>query len=125
MSKPASHACASLKTGTCLSSPMSKPPCIVAVRFRVAFHKAELVEAFTPDAPEIAKLPSLRWKIWSFDEGDRAFASVYLFDDMDSARAFVRGPVVAGLHEDPHLSDVRVETYEVLEGLSRATRAPL
>lgn len=104
---------------------MSDPPCIVAVRFRVTFNKQELLEAFAPDAPEIAKLPSLRWKIWTYNTEERAFASVYLFDDMDAASRFARGPVIAALHEDQHLSDVRVEVYEVLESLSRLTRAPL
>ena len=104
---------------------MDKPPCILTVRFRVTFNKQEIIEAFAPDAPEIAKLPSLRWKIWSYNAEERAFASVYLFDDMDAATRFARGPVIAALHEDGHLSDVRVEIHEVLEGLSRVTRAPL
>lgn len=104
---------------------MPSAPHVVNIRFRVALTKAELVAAFTPDAPEIAKLASLRWKLWTFNENDRAFMSVYLFDDGAAAQAFVRGPVVAGLYEDPHLSDVRVDAYEVLESLSRATRARL
>lgn len=108
-----------------MSGHMANPPCVVNVRFRVALTKKELVEAFTPDAADLAKLPSLRWKIWTFDERDREFMSVYLFDDAASAAAFARGPILAALHEDPHLSDVRIGVYEVLEGLSRVTRAPV
>lgn len=104
---------------------MPNPPCIVSVRFRVTFTKHEISDAFAADAPEIAKLPSLRWKIWSYNSDDRAFASVYLFEDMEAAWHFARGPVIAALQEDQHLSDLRVEVYEVLEHLSRVTRAPL
>lgn len=104
---------------------MASPPHVVNIRFRVAFTKTELVEAFTSDAPEIAKIPSLRWKVWTFHEAHREFMSVYLFDDAASAQGFAKGPIVASLYEDPHLSDVRVDVYEVLESLSRATRAPL
>lgn len=104
---------------------MSAIPHVVNIRFRVAFTKDELVRAFEPDAADIAKLPSLRWKMWTFNTREREFMSVYLFDDAASAQAFARGPIVAALHEDAHLSDVRVDMYEVLEGLSRTTRAPL
>jgi hypothetical protein len=104
---------------------MSKPPHIVNVRFRVAFTKAELVEAFAQDAPGIANLPGLRWKIWTFNESNREFASVYLFDDAESATHFAVGPIIAALHQETHLSEIRVGVYEVLESLSRVTRAPL
>lgn len=103
----------------------SSAPAVVRVRFRVPFTRDELVEAFTPDALEIAKLPDLKWKIWTFDDANREFASVYLFDDRQSADAFVEGDIIAGLHKDPNLNDVRVEVHDVLPSLSRATRAPI
>lgn len=103
----------------------SPAPAVVRVRFRVPFTRDELVEAFTPDALEIAKLPNLKWKIWTFDDADREFASVYLFDDRASADTFVKGDIIAGLYKDPNLSDVRVAVHDVLPSLSRATRAPI
>lgn len=100
-------------------------PALLNVRFRVAMTRPELVEAFMQDAPALAKLPDLRWKIWAFDDARREFASVYLFDDLAAARAFAAGDVIRGLQDDPNLADVRVEVHEVLEGLSAVTRAPL
>ncbi|HVL47108.1 MAG TPA: YdhR family protein [Candidatus Thermoplasmatota archaeon] len=100
-------------------------PTIVTVRFRVTFSRRELEESFMPDAPAIAELPGMRWKIWAFEESIREFQSVYLFENPASADRFARGDIIEGLRKDPNLSDVQVSTHAVLESLSRVTRAPV
>lgn len=99
-------------------------PTIVNVRFRVTMTREELIEAFAADAPAIAELPGLRWKIWAFDDATREFASVYLFADRAAASDFVGGDVVRSLRADSQLSELRIEVHEVLESLGRMTRAP-
>lgn len=129
MSGIASRACAHAKRARSLhvsiNMTATSPPAIVNVRFRVSFTRAELTEAFLQDAPAIAKLPALRWKIWAFDDGKREFASVYLFDDSESAKHFVDGEVISGLHSDPNLSEIRVEVHEIIERLTHVTRGPV
>jgi hypothetical protein len=100
-------------------------PTLVTVQFRVALSRQELVDAWTPEAPEIARIPGLEWKIWALDEPTRRYAGVYLFSSVASAQAFLAGPVPQALRQDPHLSDVTAQAHGVLESLSRATRAPL
>jgi len=100
-------------------------PTLVNVQFRVALTKAELVQAFEPEAPKLAKYPHMRWKLWTLDERTREFSGVYLFDNERAAREYLDGPVVAALRADPHFSDVRANAYPVLEGLSRVTRGPV
>jgi len=97
----------------------------VSVRFRVPFGRAEFVEAFMPDAQKLAKLPNLRWKIWTFDDDAHEFASVYLFDEITSAKAFAHGPVLAGIKSDPRFKDFDASVHEVMEDLTRVTRGPV
>lgn len=106
--------------------PAKNSPSIVTIRFRVPFTRAaEIEEAFAADAPSIAALPALRWKMWTFDETRREFQSVYLFESRGDAERFTKGPVVESLHEDPNLSEIEVRVHDVLSSLSRATRAPI
>jgi hypothetical protein len=105
--------------------PPSPTQSIVTVQFRVALTRGEVEKAFLPDAPRVAALPGLVWKVWSLDEETRSFAGVYLFGDHEAAQAFIAGPVVAALRREPHFSEVRAQAYGVLEGLSRITRAPI
>ena len=95
------------------------------VRFRVPFGKAKFVEAFMPDAEKLAKLPKLRWKIWTFDDDAHEFASVYLFDDITSAKAFSQGPVLAAINSNPQFQDFHASVHEVMEDLTRVTRGPI
>lgn len=98
---------------------------MVIVELHMDRTRSELLEAWAPDAPEIAKIPGMRWKFWTFDEPGRAYAGVYLFDTLASARAFLEGPVLDGVRQDPKVRDVRAHAYEVLADVSRQTRAPI
>ena len=98
---------------------------MVVVTLRMDRTKDELVAEWGPDAPEIAKLPGMRWKFWTFDEAERAYAGVYLFDSMSAAREFLAGPALQGVRDDPKAKGVEARAYEVLTDLSRQTRAPL
>jgi hypothetical protein len=100
-------------------------PTLVVVQMTVRLPKEDLVAAWAPDAPEIAKVPGMRWKFWSFDPASRAYAGVYLFESGTAAQEFLAGPVMDALRGDPNVEDVRAQHYEVLPSLSQVTRAPL
>src|SRR5947199_5429533 len=76
-------------------------------------------------APSIAGLPGLVWKIWTYNDAERAAGGVYLFDSEEHARAWGDGTVQAILNEEPGVSNVSVSFYDVDEQLSAITRAPL
>lgn len=87
--------------------------------------RADLERAVGPVAKEIAKVPGLRWKIWLLNEAESSGGGIYLFDDERSVRAYLDGPIVAALRSHPAFSDVRVQTFDVLEGPSLETGGPI
>ena len=82
-----------------------------------------MVEALTPLAQSINNEPGLRWKVWTESPERHLAGGVYLFDDAESAEAYL----------DKHsarLADLGVEGIEaeilaVNEGLSAINHGPL
>jgi hypothetical protein len=48
-----------------------------------------------------------------------------MFEDRAAAEAYVAGPIVARLRDNPELSEVDVRVFGVRERMSEITRAPL
>lgn len=98
---------------------------VLQINFKFSVSPAELAEAFGPLAEPIAKVPGLRWKIWSLNEGASEFAGIYLFDDADSVQAFLEGPIVAGVSKHPAVSDINAKQFGVIDEFSAITRGPV
>jgi hypothetical protein len=98
---------------------------ILQINFKFSVSPAEIAEAFAPLAGDIAKVDGLRWKVWSLNEVEREFGGIYLFDDEASANAFLTGSIVAQLGQHPALSDITAKQFDVLDGPSAVTRAPV
>ena len=74
---------------------------VLQINFKFNVSPAELAEAFAPLAEPIAKVPGLRWKIWSLNEATSEFAGIYLFDDKESAQTYLEGPIKLESREHP------------------------
>ena len=74
------------------------------------------------EAPVFADVPGLVSKTWLADEPANAYGGVYVFIDRDAVDAYLCGQLFQELSSDPHLSDVSVRIFAILEGPSRATR---
>lgn len=98
---------------------------ILQINFKFSVTPTELAEAFAPLAGDIAKVDGLRWKVWSLNEVEREFAGIYLFDDEASANAYLGGSIIAQLGQHPALSDITAKQFDVLDGPSAVTRAPV
>jgi hypothetical protein len=73
-------------------------------------------------AGAIAAVPGLLWKIWILDEQRGRGGGVYLFEDRAAATAYLTGPIVARLRENPAVASIEVRLFDVLEGPSVITR---
>lgn len=73
-------------------------------------------------AGAIAAVPGLLWKVWILDEKRGRGGGVYLFADRTAATAYLEGPIVARLRENPAIASVEVRLFDVLEGPSVITR---
>jgi len=86
---------------------------------------AQQAENMLHAADSIAALTGLVWKVWTYNDAERAAGGVYLFDTEEHARAWGDGIVEAALSRMPGISDVQTSYYDVDEKLSAITRAPL
>jgi hypothetical protein len=98
---------------------------VLQINFKFDVSPAELAEAFGPLAEPIAKVPGLRWKIWSLNEATSEFAGIYLFENADSVQAYLGGPIIAEVSQHPALSDIIVKQFGVIDEFSAITRGPV
>jgi hypothetical protein len=104
---------------------MSMSTTVLQINFKFNVSPAELAEAFAPLTEPIAKVPGLRWKIWSLNEATSEFAGIYLFDDADSVQVYLEGPIIAEVSKHPALSDISVKQFGVIDEFSAITRGPV
>jgi hypothetical protein len=98
---------------------------VLQINFKFNVSPTELGESFAPLAEPIAKVPGLRWKIWSLNGDTSEFAGIYLFNDAESVKAYLEGPIVAQVMKHPALSDISAKQFGVLDEFSAITRAPV
>ncbi len=98
---------------------------ILQINFKFSVSSGELAEGFAPLAEPIAAVAGLRWKIWSLNEAESEFAGIYLFDDSESAQAYLQGPIIAEVNKHPALSDISAKQFDVIDEFSAITRGPV
>jgi hypothetical protein len=98
---------------------------IVQINFGFAGSQTEYVNAFGDAAGPIAATDGLRWKVWTWNDGDQTGGGVYLFEDASAAQAFLSGPIAAQLGQHPAVSNISVQQFEILQDLTAITRGPI
>ncbi len=95
---------------------------ILQINFKFSGPRAEYEQANLPYAKPIADTPGLRWKIWLMNEDQGEAGGIYLFDDEATVQAFLAGPIIAEMKDDPTLS---MKTFDVMEEHTAVTRGPV
>lgn len=90
-----------------------------------AHHDPEQAAGFRQAAEKIAGVPGLVWKLWGYDDDQRAATSIYLFDSESNARAWGEGPMVPALSAHAGVTNIEVRYLDVDQELSTVTRAPM
>ena len=98
---------------------------ILQVNFKFNVSRAEYEKAVAPMADDFAQVEGCRWKIWLINEHEREAGGIYLFEDEASMRKMLESELIAGVTSHPALSDFSVKQFDVLEDVSRVTRAPI
>ena len=80
-------------------------------------------EAFAPLAESISQERGLIWKIWTENSQTKEAGGIYLFDDEDSAKAYLT--MHTARLESFGVEGIRSKIFQVNEGLSTITKAPL
>lgn len=98
---------------------------ILQVNFKFNVPREQYENTVSPMAQEFADVPGCLWKVWLINEKEREAGGIYLFADEASVEKFQATPLVASVLEHPALSEFSIKQFDVLEGISRVTRAPL
>ena len=83
----------------------------------------ELAAAFGDLAGIIERSPGLRWKIWTENEADGVGGGIYLFEDDETAQAYLEehSARLAGFG----VKDIRARLFHVNEALTEITHGPV
>lgn len=98
---------------------------ILQVNFKFNVPRKQFENTIAPMAQDFADVPGCLWKIWLLNEKESEAGGIYLFADEASTEKFKGSPLVASVVGHPALSDFSIKQFEVLETVSRVTRAPI
>ena len=98
---------------------------ILQVNFKFNVPREQYENTISPMAQDFAKVPGCLWKLWLINEKDSEAGGLYLFADEGSVEKFKGSSLVASVLSHPALSDFSIKQFEVLDKVSRVTRAPL
>lgn len=98
------------------------PKVNVQIQFHFRCTPAEYRGLANHAAGAIAGVPGLLWKVWILDEEHSRGGGVYLFADRAAAIAYLQGPIVKRLRENPAIADVEVRMFDVIDQPSVITR---
>jgi hypothetical protein len=73
-------------------------------------------------APGFAALPGLRAKIWLANPQANTYGGIYTWDGVAAMRAYQGGQIFQGLRANPHMIDVAVRDFSVMDGPTKVTR---
>ncbi len=98
---------------------------VVQINYRFGMTLEECSATFKPLAEPIAAVEGLLWKVWLMDAEHREGGGIYLFDSPESAQAYLTGPIITGLGQNPQFSDLSVKVSGIDSDLSMITRGPI
>ena len=98
---------------------------LLQLNFNFSVTGPEYEAAVGPLAEDFAALHGLIWKIWMINEEEGEAGGIYLFEDEASVKAYLEGPLAAGVISHPALSEVSVKPFDVLDGPTAAARGPV
>ena len=98
---------------------------ILQVNFKFNVEREQYENTVAPMAQDFAEVPGCLWKVWLMNDTEKEAGGIYLFADETSIETFKGSPLVAAVLSHPALSDFNIKQFEVLETVSRVTRAPL
>jgi len=87
--------------------------------------KEEYLAITVPAAETIAQVEGCLWKIWLMNEETQQAGGVYLFENVETANAYLAGPLVGKLASHPGLSDISVHLSGYVEEPTLVTRGPV
>lgn len=98
---------------------------ILTYQLKDISQKEYVQQMVQPDAPILADLPGLLWKVWLANPETNTYGGVYLWQDRASMEAFMASDLLQTVAARPFLFNISSTDYEVREDATRVTRGPV
>jgi hypothetical protein len=101
------------------------PKAILQVNYNFTMSHADFLTLVAPLAEPLSAVPGLIWKIWLTNPAESEAGGIYLFENAESASAFMASQAIADFAAQPGITNIRAKMFEPDERLSQVTRGPL
>ena len=98
---------------------------ILQINLRFHVSVADLEKEFEGAAGHISGVPGLKWKIFCMNGEKGEGAGIYLFEDDESLKSYLEGPIIAELKTKAAFSDINLKSFDVAEAATEITRGPI
>lgn len=98
---------------------------ILQINLRFNVSAADLAKEFEGAAGHIAGVPGLKWKIFGVNEEKGEGTGIYLFEDDESLKSYLEGPIIAEMKTKEAFSDITMKYFDVVEAATAITRGPV
>lgn len=89
---------------------------IVFISFTYAFSQTSLSELATEFATNVKpNIEGLIWKLYLNDPERRRSAGIYLFNDLESASAYLNGSYIQDFRRSPLVSDISIDVFQTMQ----------
>src|SRR5262245_33633438 len=98
---------------------------ILQINFKFNVSREQYEDTASSIAQNFADVPGCLWKVWLMNEKENEGGGIYLFADEAAVETYKASPLVAAVLSNPALGDFNIKQFEVMDEVSRITRAPL
>jgi quinol monooxygenase YgiN len=98
---------------------------ILVTNYNYSVSREEYENTVNQLAQAFADVPGCLWKIWLTDDEKKEAGAVYLFEGEKALQDFKASALVASVLSHPALSNFDLKERDILEEVSKVTRAPL
>lgn len=91
---------------------------LLEARFKVSISREEYEKTAKPQRY------GAKWKLYGFNEDDSMGTGIYLFEDVEAMKAHMEN-LRKMAQAIEYVSDLEMQVWDVQEGLSRITKAPI
>ena len=98
---------------------------VLHLRFKLRVPPSVLLAHSQDAAAIIARVKGLIWKVWLSQEEELEMGGIYLFDNRETAEAYLNHPVIQAGRSNAAVVSTESKLWDVESSLSALTRAPL
>ena len=102
---------------------MSKKVLQINLRFNGSTEVLE--KDFNEVANPISEVLGLKWKIFGINGEEKEATGIYLFEDEDSLKAYINGPIIAALKTKEVFTEMKIRIFDISAEATAKTRGPV